>query len=267
MKKFVLVLLLLSKVLHIYAQTNDNQPDLKHARPAFLDISVGVQYATFRDFATSPLFYQGRPIYLALAHLDLDAKRESSFRSSYSFGNFENERSVSKVQTFAINYLELFELRSWSSPEWNIKVGGQLNSTANIRNNEALGNNSDGFEVISTLFGSAKCTWNRNNQPKHPYGNLAFSLHLGVLNTAYRNGFIYTRQSPLLNQDEITDGYEFQWFSGFRMCTALDYTLQLSNGNAVQLSYGWDAYHTSGNYAPLEMATHLLTFTLLFNLK
>lgn len=244
---------------------------LSSKRPAYLGIEFGIEQATFRDFASSPLFYVGHPITVALSHIDCDEERASSIRLSYAFGNLKTTavqtETVSNVQTFMVNYLELFELPQLSSSTVNLKLGGQFNATANLRTNEALGNNSDGFELISTLFASAKGTINLSSKKAKLKRSLAFGLHIGLINTSYRNGFIYTRQSPLLNEDHINDGYEFRIFSGYRINSNLAYTFWLKNGNAMQFSYRWDAYKTGRNQDEFEMATHRLTLSLLFNLK
>ena len=277
MKKIFIVLLLLHATLYIFAQDIAGVQDginteivSKKSRPAYIDITVGIQFSTFRDFATSPLFYDGTPIFVSLSHIDMDANRESGFRLSYAFGSFESEVehnvAMSKVRTVAINYVELFELHRYSNSKFNLKLGGQVNAIANIRDNESFGNNSDGFEVIANLFGSIKGTLDISRDQGRPKKNLAFGLHIGLINTSYRNGFIYTRQSPLLNQDNINDGYAFQFFKGYRINSSLDYSFWLKNGNAVQLSYWWDIYKTGGADT-YEMAAHLLKLSLLFNLK
>lgn len=277
MKNIFILFLLLPISLSLFAQEEQDIQDksntskvLKTVRPAYLDIAIGIQHSTFRDFATSPLFYVGRPMYIALAHIDMDAKRESGFRFTYSFDNFvsqvERNHTISKVNTFGANYTELFELRSISSQKFNLKLGGQLNATTHIRNNESFGNNSNGFDVIANLFGSVKGTLAMRRNQNKPKKHLAFGLHIGLINTSYRNGFIYTRQAPLLNEDNINDGYAFIFFSGYRINSSLDYCFWLKNGNAVQLSYWWDIYKTGGTDT-FEMATHFLKLSLLFNLK
>lgn len=273
MKKIFVVLLFLHITPYIFAQNVEGiqgRINSKTVRPAYLEIAIGMQFSTFRDFATSPLFYEGRPIYVSLSHIDIDAKRESGFRFSYAFGKFDNQiesnSSINKVNTLAINYTELFEIPRLSNSRFNFKIGGQVNAIANIRDNESFGNNSDGFEIITNLFGSVKGTLDMNRNQSKQKTNLAFGLHIGLVNTSYRNGFIYTRQSPLLNQDNINDGYVFRFFSGYRINSSLDYSFWLKNGNAIQLSYWWNIYKTGGANA-FEMATHLLKLSLLFNLK
>ncbi len=278
MKKLLLILIGLLAVSCLFAQNHIGvKTDVglfttaNTSRPAYLGIAVGVQYSMFRDFATSPLFYTGTPTHIALSHTDFNDKRASSFQFAYAFGNFKSntiqEVAVSKVDIFSINYLELFELSGLSNSRINLKIGGQFNTVVNIRDNEALGNNSDGFEVISTLFGAIKSTIHLNRNPNKSRNDLAFGVNIGLINSAYRNGFIYTRHSPLLNQDDINEGYAFQVFSGYRLNSTVAYTAWLQNGNALQLSYHWDMYHTGNRQAAFEMATHLFNCTLLFHLN
>lgn len=265
-------LLLILLPISGFAQTpGEVKKKAKPSRPAWLAVAVGKQYAVFRDFATSPLFYAGTPSSLGLFHLEVDAHRESKVQFSYSFGQFrstfDKSEAVSQVNTLMLNYTELFELPGVSSPKFNLKVGGQLRANANLRENEAFGNNSDGFEVITTLFGSVKGSLNLNREPNKQKRKLALGLNLGLINTSYRNGFIYTSQSPLLNREGSRDAYELRVFAGYRISTSLDYRVGFKNGNGLQLSYLWDAYSTGTRYDKLEMASHLLQISLLFNLK
>ena len=250
---------------------NGLKTGLDTTRPAYLDLEAGIQYSTFRDFATSPLFYVGHPFYVSIAHLDMDARRESSIRFAHSFGNFKSQlkgdHAVSKVNTFMADYIELFKLQNLCSQKLNIKLGGQFNTIVVIRDNESLGNNKDGFEVISTLAAAIKGNLDISKSRDYLKRNLTFGVQVGVFNTSYRNGFIYTRHSPLLNKDDINNGYEFHFFSGFRMNSFVGYHYWLKNGNALLLSYLWDAYKTGSNPDQFEMANHLLKLALFFKLK
>ncbi|MFK7797238.1 MAG: hypothetical protein AB8E82_07265 [Aureispira sp.] len=258
--------------LDTYAQVDTTiLPQNNAVHPGYLDIAIGAQYTTFRDFATSPLFYNSTPLYVALSHLTTTTQRESGVRISYAFGKFESpvgaSNIVSTVHTFGINYMELFALKKINIPRFNLKVGGQLNATANIRDNKAFGNNRNGFEIISTLFGSVKGIFDTSGKYKKLKMDVGLGIHIGLLNTAYRNSYIYTQQSPILNQDHDSNGYEFQFFSGYRINSSLDYNFWFNNGNAIQLSYYWDMYSTGARYDKFQMASHTLKLSLLFNLK
>jgi len=246
----------------------------KERRPAYIDIAVGLNISSFRDFATSSLIYSGNPIYTALSHIDMDEKRESHFTLSYSFGKYQSDvnqhTSESKVNTFSLNYLELFQLRQISNSKLNVKIGGQLNATANHRENAELFNNSEGLDIITTLFGSAKVTLGLSRsegKTQKRKQTLSYTMNIGVVNSSFRNGFAYTSPSAPLNDDDFFRGYEWQLFKGFRLNTALDYTVFLHNKNAIQLSYIWDAYGTGGHHDNFEMAAHILKLSLLFGLK
>lgn len=253
-------------------------------RPAYLDISFGLSFSSFRDFATSPLNYSGRPFYISLSHIDMDEKRASEITGSYSFGKskntFNNQTSESMVNTISLNYLELFQVHKWSTQKFNLKMGGQFNSTINLRNNESLFNNSEGVDIISTLFGSVRATIDLSRKEevdkkfifmrykaKKQMRNLSFTMNIGLINSSYRNGFAYTSSSTPINEDDFFADYEFSVFTGFRLNSALDYTIFLHNKNAIQLSYLWDAYRTGGHHDNFQMATHTLKCSLLFGLR
>ena len=269
----------------VQAQNEANQTEAdKKARPAYLAVGLGLNRATFRDFATSPLIYAGYPLHISLSHVKWGDQRESHETLSYSFGTYKNEfnkhSSESAVKTLSYNNLELFQLKKLSRAKFNFKVGAQLNATFNLRENEALFNNGDGLDIIATLFGSMKATVDLSREEekqkkflfiryttKKRVQNLAYTLNIGVINSSFRNGFAYTNPSPLLNENEVFANYEFQVFSGFRLNSSLDYTVYLQNKNAIQFSYMWDAYSTGGHHNNFEMTAHILKFSLLFGLK
>ena len=251
-------------------------------RPNYIGISVGLGNSTFRDFATSPLFYSGNPFYVALSNIRYDAQRESESALAFTYSNyssnFNNHTAISSVYTFSLSHSELFQLKALNSDKWNVKVGGLIKATANLRVNPSFMNNNFGYEIIPTLFGAVKVTrdisrYKTKNkkflfiryQLKPKIRNLALALHVGLVNSEYRNGFVYTGQSAILNEPKAFDGYEFKLFSGFRMGTILNYTKSLKNKNKIQFSYLWDAYKTEGNTKNFEMAQHTLKVTLMFN--
>lgn len=274
-------------LIHFYSNnafSQSGRTEKKVNRPAYLNIALGLNISNFRDFATSPLIYSGKPIYTALSHVDMDEKRESHFTFSYSIGkyksNFNRHASESTVNTFSFNYLELFQLKKLSSSKLNLKIGGQLNTTVNHRENTELFNNSEAVEIITTLFGSAKATMDLSRledknkkilfikyKASKRKRTLSYTFNVGVVNSSYRNGFAYTSPSAPLNDDDFFAGYKWQLFKGFRLNSALDYTVYLHNKNAIQFSYIWDAYRTGGAHDHFEMATHIFKLSLLFGLK
>ncbi|QKX06737.1 hypothetical protein HN014_18040 [Aquimarina sp. TRL1] len=257
-----------------YAQLT--KKELRKTRPTYIKIGTGIQRSNFRDFATSPLFYAGGGLELYISRLRFDEKKEGEYGIQYSFGSNRassgTHETFSTVRTVSLYYRQLYQIPSISNDLWNFKAGASLMATGNYRYNPSLQNNSTGLEGIINLFGSVKVTRdisrNRTKSGKFlfiPYTllprkkELSFLLNTGIINSSYRNSYIYTSFK--------TFDHEFSFFSGFRMNTALTYTSYLKNKNALQFSYVWDAYKTGGDLDSLEMATHSIRFAFLFNTK
>lgn len=252
-------------------------------RGVYLGVTGGVSIASFRDFATSPLFYKGSPPLFSLSLLKNRSNRDTEVEFMMVQGNFTNSynRSIatSSLKRLDINYSELFRINPLSIEGLNTQIGFLANVTGNQRVNESLLNNANGIEIIPTLFGSIKVTKDISRKKEkrgkllflryrlsEKQRTLAFRTNIGLINSSYRNGFAYINQTSVTNDPRLFEGYRFSIFCGFRMNTALDYTRYLKNHNAVRLSYVWDAYRTSGKYEKLEMASHSIKISLLFNI-
>jgi hypothetical protein len=238
--------------------------------PSYLDLSIGLNVSTFRDLATSPLFYNGVPISFYLGHAEMNLRRESSFRVGYSMGNFDaeinTERSESSVNIFSLNHYELFQISNWSSDRINVKVGGLLNGTAVVRNNPDLRNNGQGFDLVASLSGGFKGSY-LIGDISNAHSTVSLGLFAGLVNVNYRNGFSYLSPTVPTNEDDLFADYSWNWFRGMRFSSELDYTFFLKNHNAIQLSYHWDAFATGSRDSDFEMANHRIELSLLFNLK
>lgn len=284
MKKILLTLLLFVPLVSFSQNeiSNLSNKEQRRNRSAYIGITSGMSYSGFRDFATSPLFYNGSPVYLSLSCIKADEKRESEFGLSYSSGiyskGFNTQYNESQVEIATLYYSQLFRLNSINSEKFNIKFGGLFNTTGNFRINESLWNNATGAELFTNIFGSIKITIDlsrsENKYKKFLFlnyklnprtRNLSYRLNVGLINTSYRNGYAYTRNNVNPTDINLFKGYQFKAFSGFRMSSALDYTFFLKNKNAIQLSYLWDAYITGGDLDKLEMAHHIFKLTFLFN--
>lgn len=272
-----------------FGQNNElllSKKELRKNRPSYRGVSLlGLGVGRLRDFATSPLIYSGLSLSTARFQISINEQRETEWGSSLSIGlfgsAFNDHTSTSIVISPTIYYSELYELKKLSSNKLNVKVGGLINATSNIRINQGLQNNATGFELIPTLFGSIKGTLDISRKKdktkkilffkyklQKRKKTLALRLNTGLINSSYRNGYAYIGQSALLNDFNAFDDYQFKLFSGFRMSSSLDYTLySRKTTNAVQVSYVWDAYKTGGDSDKFEMAQHALRFTLLFHTK
>lgn len=284
--KSIALFLLLIPIVTLSQDEEISAKEKRKNRTAYRGITHGgLGVGSLRDFATSPLTYTGVSILTGGFKLSIDEQRETEYGAPISVGLFANSfnehASLSTVFSFSPYYSELYELASLSSDKLNIKVGGMLQATTIIRINPTLLNNSVGAEIIPTLFGSIKGTMdvsrNVNKDKKFIFfkyslekrkKSLAFRLNTGLVNASYRNGFVYSGQSALVNNPQVFDDYTLRVFSGFRMSSSLDYTLySRKTTNAVQISYVWDALQTGGDADTFEMAQHGIKLTLLFNTK
>lgn len=284
---YFLTFLFIGKTNTVQAQTDNSRSkieesslskkELRKQIPKYYGIALGLNSSKFRDFATSPLFYNGSVRQISLSRLKLGDNREAEFEVSYDFGSystsFNENTTISNVKRLELNYTQLYRVGLFNSESINTKVGFLLSGNGNRRTNMALQNNATGVDIFANLLGSIKITKDISrkvaNDKKYKLNekkrNLAFRLNVGLVNSSYRNGYVYLGQSSVLNDAEGFDDYEFKIFSGFRTSSSLDYTRYLKNKNAIRFSYVWDAYSTGGDLDKFEMAHHILKFNLLFN--
>jgi len=269
----------------IFSQNENNiitKEDERKKRAIFSTRSSGLTFSNLRDFATSPLIYNGISYTSTFSLLKINTKREMEIGTTNSLGIFSTSINGNGASGYVFSpsvfYSQLYELHKLSSEKLNIKIGGLFNTTANIRYNASYNNNAFGLEIIPTLFGSIKLTKDVSRKETKnkkilgiPYTlkarkrDISFRLNIGLVNSSYRNGYVYADQSSLLNDFTLFEDYQFKIFSGFRMSSSLDYTIYLKNRNRMQFSYVWDAYKTGGDLDKLEVGNHSFRYTFLIN--
>lgn len=256
-----------------------------YVRPKYYELGAGIDISTFRDFATSPLIYSGTAGQFVLGIIRKDSQIESNFTFRLSSGvytnsNYPDEKTPGSVSSIFLNYGRLYRISALSSDKWNFKVGGKIDITGNLRQNQYLLNSGVGVESFQTLFASAKVTRDISRKtlkekkflffrykriPKKR--ELSFQLNPSIINNTFRNGYAYIGQSGITGTNNLFDDYKFSALSGFRVNTALDYTRYLKNGNGIKWSYLWDAYKTGGDLPKFEMSHHIIQVALLFRVK
>lgn len=282
--QFIFLLLFLVPYL-IFAQSETELDQrISIEKPTYLEIGAGLGSIKMRDFATSPLFYQGPSVNATIGRLAIDSLRESALRFTYhggglSTGNGKDD-SQSSFLSLGFSYGKLYHLNAISNPKWNVKIGGELNVVGNLRQNPELFNAALGTEMIANVFAVAQVGKdvsrktakqkrflfvNYHLKPRKRY--LSYALKTGLLNSSYRNSFSYIGDYALVNKDNPFKDYQFNFFSGFRIASSLDYTIFLENRNAVRISYVTDIYKTKGDVESLEVAQYALKIALLFNTK
>lgn len=283
--KILFTLLLLLPIQLSAQEVIRTDTTTKYVRPKYYELGAGFNFSTFRDFATSPLIYSGLGGQFVLGILRKDNQIESNFTVRFSSGvytnsNYPDEKTPGSVSAVFLNYGRLYRISPLSSDKWNFKVGGKIDLTGNLRQNQYLLNSGVGVESFQTLFASVKVTrdisrktfkekkflffrYKRVPQKRE----LSFQLNPSVINNTFRNGYAYIGQSGVTGTNNLFDDYKFSTFSGFRINTALDYTRYLKNGNGIKFSYIWDAYKTGGSLPKFEMSHHIVQVALLFRVK
>lgn len=293
--KLPLLLLILSLGFTTFSQESEVPLQIEEYKPNYhyTLLSVGLTNPIYRDFATSPLFYSGIGIEIGAASLKRSDERERFFEVIFGI-SAQNARvpSSNYIQTgsfggygkFNIFFQELWKIESLSHKKNNVKVGGAINITQNIRANPGLQNNTMGLENISNLMASAQYSrdisrtedkqlnlWLFKPTLKAAKRDLRLLLNVGVLNFNYRPGYAYAYDSEINGTETNPVQWAFanyKWsLNGWRLKTQLEYVKYLPNGNARSLSYVWEAATAPGKFEDFQMASHQLRYTIYFNTK
>lgn len=283
MKKYRLLIILILFGFVSQAQQTDSVPEKKYVRPGFFRFGVGPGSITFRDFATSPLFYTGPGMTITLGRLRKDENIEAFFEAATNIAmpinSYNNTSNAAIYFGMDLSYYRLYRINRFSVGKLNTKVGGNILTSDVVRLNSSLGNNSLGFENIMNLAGSAKVTydisrkvertmkiWFLKKKLKVKKRDISYMLNVGILNTNFRPGYAYSY--------DAYDGQNFNWFAdyrfsmnGMRIKWRLDYTKYIFNGNATQISIIHDLYTAPGKFEDFQFSQSSIMISWLFNNK
>ena len=302
MKKYTLIKLLMSlwlvnglQVLSCYSQANTHKDTLKvnELRDYYRVSSTGITNLLVRDFATSPLFYDGFGTEQRITWLSRSTTREQVFEFGSGINgmfaripksDFIQPSTNAILAQVHLRYSRLFQLKSLSIQNYNFKWGGAFHTTQNIRINPGLFNNSMGLENSTTIMVSGQLIKDiSRNQPrklnlwvykptlKPVKRDLRFQFNAGVLNFNYRPGYAYSYDEELIGLETqplawVLSGYNWS-LNGWRFNTDLEYITYLPNGNAKSWSYAWDATNMPGRHENFQMASHQIRFRYYFHTK
>lgn len=256
-------------------------------------LSAGANRPIYRDFATSPLFYNGFGLDVQTAWLKRSEKRERLFdmgiaanalNAKIPESNFLQAQSNAFLIQLNASYLQLFVLDRFSTDKSNIKVGGVVRSTQHLRVNPSLFNNALGLENSTNIMASGQIIRDiSRNAPKKlnllvfkptlkpVKRDLRFLLNAGILNFNYRPGYAYSSQNEIIGIETQPISYvlsNYKWsLNGWRYNTEIEFIKYLPNGNARSLSYVWDAIHMPGRHESFQMASHQIRYRIFFHNK
>jgi len=257
----------------------------------FRSFSQSLEFYSFRDFATSPLFYSG--VKAGLVHYSRTIETSVNAHqwdlhvragTAASLGTTSENTATSTGGHLSLSYRYLHKLNRLDHRVTQVQLGGTLLSTQNIRVNPALQNNNPGVENVSNLMLSAKLVrevprtspktidfylFKKTFQPV--YRQLHVAADVGVLNLNYRPGYAYVYEDEINGTETNMFAYLFSdyrlSFNGWRLRTETGWTRYLKNGNAIRYAYHWDALHAPGRFEAYQQASHTFGLTYMFKTR
>lgn len=272
------LLFLLLAIGSLWAQEKSSQNDLRYGK--YLGIGILGDYQSSRDFGVSPLIYKGYH-FGGTGELGFEGKR---WDIAIDGGVGVGESKVTKVAVFTAEstvfyYNGRFLYKIWDKNDGKLdfRAGLHLGGYSAQRVTPAFLNASLVWESINTLFVSGKLNWRLSYAQSERkllfikqregtrYLKLSTQLSLPVLNAVWRPDYAYI--------DDFSDGDADVFennklrFGGLRLQWRSDAYYYLLNGNAIRLSYLWDALRSSGEINRLELGHHQLLLGMMIRLN
>lgn len=267
-------------------ETTLSKKQIRKERPQYLQVGLGLNRGSLRDYATSPITYKGVLFSYSIGYLKMDTAREVKFTARFNNGSYKYERTTgiqsnsrASMYVLYLNYYRLYRLNKLSNSNWYVQAGGMFDANLDFRINDGLMNAGYGYESFNTFFVSGKVTrrWERTETVHKKFlfikyklnpriALFSYQLNLPVMHNSLRNGFAYIGNEGL-NTSPVFKEYEYKPFGGIRFCSELAYTRQMQNGNMWRISYLWDAYTSGRGYNRFELSNHIAEFSLLFHLN
>lgn len=290
MKSSLLVgMVVLGFGLKMNAQASETTAPVKQEK--FFSSAIAVGPSTFRDFATSPLFYRSSALSAQLAWTKAKEKfeRKWSLRTSIASTKpvlpeleYIGPRSTALFSSSDIVYQQLRPWPRFNKGKWSYYLGGVAMSTLNFRINKALGNSAVGLEAFFNVMASGKVSYDLSHEKtgtrkflwiereKKPTRQaLSFQLNIGLLNANYRQAYDYKSFPEVdgsnLNPFKLMLNSSAWAVNGTRFSSELEFKRYRTSGNAVSWSYVWDALSAPGQAHLFQMSAHRIQLTLHLN--
>lgn len=260
------------------AQEKSMQADFRYGK--YFNVAALLDYQSSRDFGVSPLVYRGFH-YGGMVELGFEGPR---WDISLDGGLGVGESSIAKVATFVSEstvfyYNARFLRKIWDKDEGKLdfRAGLHLGGYSAQRVTPAFLNASLVWESINTLFASAKVNWRHSHAQSAGkflfirqreglrHIKLSSQLSLPILNSVWRPDYAYI--------DDFSDGDADVFannklnFGGLRLQWRSDAYYYLLNGNALRLTYLWDAQRSADAINRLELGHHQMVLGIMIRLN
>lgn len=265
--------------------------ETNHTKQKNLLLSAGLGYASFRDFATSPLYYNGPGISLAIEKQTLRQKSEinwglspliSSTMAHIPKSNYYQPSTSSSFMSFDAYCQYLRLVPQLSSDKLKFKAGGTLMGTQNFRVNQDLFNSAVAAETFINFMLSLKADkdisrntekinklWFITIRRKPAKRKLSFQANIGIVNINHRPPYNFLYLSPIngtQNNSFSSPANAYQWsLNGWRVGTKIEFSKFASSGNGFKIAYVWDIASAPGKHQAFQMASHRIQYSLIIN--
>ncbi|MBN2650270.1 MAG: hypothetical protein JXR50_11080 [Prolixibacteraceae bacterium] len=273
---------------HVFAQA---APETSQSKQKNLLLSAGLGYATFRDFATSPLYYAGPGFSFAFERQTIMPKSEinwglspliSSTMALIPISDYLQTQASSMFISFDAYAQYLRLVPQLSSDKLKLKAGGTVMATQNIRINQSLNNAAFGAESFVNLMLALKADtdisrkeekniklWFLNFKQKPARRNLSFQANIGLLNFNHRPSYNYFYFSKIdgnsvSSLSSMMKTYDWS-LNGWRVGTKIEFSKFTSSGNGFKIAYVWDITSAPGKHQAFQMASHRIQYSLIIN--
>ena len=291
-KSILFIMLLISASAPLYPQHDDDKTTENSAK--YLMLSSGLNNPVYRDFATSPLYYNGTGLSVSAAfayekgiwaHLVELETNINMFAANAPASKYFQTYSYASLFCINAYYHCLRDIRSAGTERISLELGGAMLFTQNLRVNQNLMNAGSGLESFANLMAAGKLSFDisRTRPKTHkllPFldlifqpvdRELSFQANVGLLNLNRRPGYAYVYVSEVdgVQTNPVTwVNNPYTWsLNGWRLSARIELSRYWPNGNGRKLAYHWDAVHAPGKFEAFQMASHRLQYTLIINHK
>jgi len=255
----------------------------------FADYFSGVSYSniSFRDFATSPLFYRGPALDLSMGWPVVQENSYREFGMNALFGlpsavvpeNSQFEvKSPGRFFFGNLNYSYLRKTNLLHSHAL-VYLGLTAASRFHFRINRALGNNGTGVEAFFNFMASGRLekdfsrksgegkSWLLFKRKNDVFRTLAYQLNVGLINFNYRPGYAYGGFSEFDGSNTnglqfLLDGH-FWSLNGIRVQSRVEWIINKKKKYSNRWIYSWELITAPGKFEKFQFVSHTFTYSML----
>ncbi|MEX1188428.1 MAG: hypothetical protein WED33_04165 [Bacteroidia bacterium] len=264
-------------------------PEMTPYSLSYSDFYSGFGYSniTFRDYATSPLFYDARAIAMQIGWPVVREKVRMEFGMDALAGvgsarvPQKSEFTVTNVASIFSGNLHFDYLRrmDFSNFKGKVWLGASIQSRLNFRQNRTLGNNGTGLDGLFNLMASGRLekdfsrnagegkAWLFFKRKSKVSRVLSFQLNIGLLNLNYRPGYAYGGFSEFDGSN--TSSLQFllndhTWsLNGLRIQSQIEWIINKKKKYSDRWVYSWELLTAPGKYEKFQMVVHNFTYSML----